>query len=62
MLYTFCTLYGTTNHGGAINSSYGTVFKITPGGALTTLYSFCSQSGCTDGADPGAGLVQAKSP
>ena len=27
----------------------GTVFKMTPSGTLTTLYSFCSQSGCTDG-------------
>jgi uncharacterized repeat protein (TIGR03803 family) len=50
-------LYGTTQYGGA--NSYGTVFKITPGGTLTTLYSFCPQSGCTDGAEPEAGLVQA---
>jgi uncharacterized repeat protein (TIGR03803 family) len=50
--------YGTTVYGGA-NGGYGTVFKITPGGTLTTLYSFCSQSGCTDGAFPEAGLVQA---
>src|ERR1035438_8758338 len=50
-------LYGTTNGGGT--NGLGTVFKITPGGTLTTLYSFCSQSGCTDGAVPDAGLVQA---
>ena len=50
--------YGTTSGGGA-NGNYGTVFEITPSGALTTLYSFCSQSGCTDGTDPVAGLVQA---
>ena len=50
-------LYGATSGGGANNG--GTVFKITPGGTLTTLYSFCSQSGCTDGIDPLAGLVQA---
>ncbi len=37
----------------------GTVFKITPSGTLTTLYSFCPQSGCTDGAEPNAALVQA---
>ena len=37
----------------------GTVFKITPGGTLTTLYSFCSQSGCTDGYYSLAGLIQA---
>src|SRR5438045_397207 len=30
--------YGTTNEGGA--NSYGTVFQITPGGALTILHSF----------------------
>jgi uncharacterized repeat protein (TIGR03803 family) len=50
-------LYGTTQYGGAKNG--GTVFEITPGGVLTTLYSFCAQSGCTDGANPYAGLVLA---
>jgi len=52
-------LYGTTAWGGAYG--YGTVFKITPSGILTTLYSFCSQGSiyCTDGANPFAGLVQA---
>ena len=44
--------YGTTSDGGA--NSGGTVFKITPGGTLTTLYSFAG----SDGADPYAGLVQ----
>jgi len=47
--------YGTTSGGGANNA--GTVFKLTPGGTLTTLYSFCAQSGCTDGYDPW-GLIQ----
>ena len=32
--------YGTTSHGGASGSNGGTVFKITPGGALTTLFNF----------------------
>src|SRR6266567_2955163 len=50
-------LYGTTVGGGAKGD--GTVFKITPSGTLMTLYSFCSKSGCTDGAYPFAGLVQA---
>ena len=50
-------LYGTTVTGGDLGA--GTVFRITPGGTLTTLYSFCSQSGCTDGYNPYAGLVQA---
>ena len=49
--------YGTTVLGGANNS--GTVFRITPSGTLTTLYSFCSQPKCTDGNEPRAGLVQA---
>src|ERR1017187_4702018 len=52
-------LFGTTSGGSFL--SYGTVFKFTPGGTLTTLYSFCSQTNCTDGASPGAGLVQAAS-
>jgi uncharacterized repeat protein (TIGR03803 family) len=50
-------LYGTTLAGGAYGN--GTVFKITPGGTLTTLYSFCSQPNCTDGALSATGLVQA---
>jgi uncharacterized repeat protein (TIGR03803 family) len=49
--------YGTTIGGGA-NGSGGTVFKITPEGTLTTLYSFCSQANCTDGQGPVGGLVQ----
>ncbi len=49
-------LYGTTFTGGA--NGKGTVFKVTPGGTLTTLYSFCAQSGCTDGYSPVAGLIQ----
>jgi uncharacterized repeat protein (TIGR03803 family) len=48
-------LYGTTPGGGDYNS--GTVFKLTPGGKLTTLYSFCAQSNCPDGYGPYAGLV-----
>jgi uncharacterized repeat protein (TIGR03803 family) len=49
--------YGTTATGG--NNSWGTVFEITPQGQLTTLYNFCSQTNCTDGAEPFAGLIQA---
>ncbi len=45
--------YGTTNGGGA-NGDNGTVFRITPDGALTTLHSFAG----TDGALP-YGLIQA---
>lgn len=32
----------------------GTVFKITPQGVLTTLYSFCAQTNCPDGSIVGA--------
>jgi uncharacterized repeat protein (TIGR03803 family) len=49
-------LYATTKKGGVYGE--GTVFKITPTGKLTTLYSFCAKSGCTDGRFPSAGLVQ----
>jgi uncharacterized repeat protein (TIGR03803 family) len=49
--------YGTTHLGGAYNG--GTVFRITPAGTLTTLYSFCAQAGCADGQYPYAGLFQA---
>jgi uncharacterized repeat protein (TIGR03803 family) len=47
--------YGTTAHGG--NSGAGTVYKITPSGTLTTIYNFCAQIACTDGAVPRDGLT-----
>ena len=40
-------LYSAAPNGGT--NGYGAVFKITPGGTLTTLYSF---SGGSDGANP----------
>jgi uncharacterized protein (TIGR03437 family) len=59
-------LYGTTEFGGAnscitagTNYGCGTIFKITASGSLTTLYNFCSQTGCSDGYSPLAGLIQA---
>jgi uncharacterized repeat protein (TIGR03803 family) len=58
------SFYGTTFGGGSnaancpINIGCGTVFKISPSGRLTTLYSFCAQPKCTDGAEPSVGLVQ----
>ncbi len=55
VLATDGNFYGTTYVGGANDS--GTVFRITPAGTLTTLYSFCSQRNCTDGLYPYAGLV-----
>jgi len=51
--------YGTTEQGGKIGpnlSDYGTVFKITPAGVLTTIYSF--GTGAYDGINPYAGLIQ----
>lgn len=61
--------YGTTSCGGVAfvpsascistnPNNGGTVYRITPYGKLTTLYSFCSQSSCADGSYPFAGLVQ----
>ncbi len=49
--------YGTTYNGGS--NGYGTVFKVTSAGKLTTLYSFCSNGSCPDGANPLDGLIQA---
>jgi uncharacterized repeat protein (TIGR03803 family) len=48
-------LYGTTFYGG--DDGYGVVFKLTPEGKETVLYSFCVQNNCTDGAEPSGGLV-----
>jgi uncharacterized repeat protein (TIGR03803 family) len=49
--------YGTT-YGGGLNGA-GTIFEISSDGTLGTLYDFCSQSSCTDGKEPLAGLMQA---
>ncbi|SPE42639.1 3-carboxymuconate cyclase (fragment) [Candidatus Sulfotelmatobacter sp. SbA7] len=48
--------YGTTEWGGpaCMNNSCGTIFKITPGGSLTTLHIFHG----TDGWIPAGSLVQ----
>ncbi|HEV2383032.1 MAG TPA: choice-of-anchor tandem repeat GloVer-containing protein [Terriglobia bacterium] len=49
-------LYGTTYANGAYFG--GTVYRITPDGAFTTIYNFCRQANCADGSDPVGGLVQ----
>jgi uncharacterized repeat protein (TIGR03803 family) len=50
--------YGTTENGGANN--YGTIFQLTSGSQFNSLYSFfCTGAGCSDGAIPTAGLLQA---
>jgi uncharacterized repeat protein (TIGR03803 family) len=56
-------LYGTTTYGGGYCPNTGTcgiAYRLSPVDAVwqqTTLYSFCSQSGCADGAYPFAGLI-----
>jgi uncharacterized repeat protein (TIGR03803 family) len=50
--------YGTTIGGGLYGE--GTVFRVTPSGTLTTIYSFCKLGGadCTDGAQPQGGVIE----
>jgi uncharacterized repeat protein (TIGR03803 family) len=60
-------LYGTTAHGGQLDGAAckgqftvgcGTVFKVTPSGQESVLYTFCpSEGNCTDGANPLGGVV-----
>ncbi len=52
--------YGTTYGSGAGPGEFGTIFKITPAGVLTTLYDFCSQPNCADGFYPQGTLVQGR--
>ena len=57
VLATDGNFYGTTYSGGTSNNcsgGCGTVFKMTPGGSLTSLHSFSG----TDGYDVQAGLVE----
>ncbi len=57
--------YGSTDLGGSEANSNcsaygcGTIFKVTPAGSLTTIYSFCSTTSCPDGSFPRGNLVQA---
>lgn len=49
-------LYGTTEIGGLYDA--GTFFQLNPNTAtLTTIYNFCSQTNCTDGGSPVAGVI-----
>ncbi|HEV2401643.1 MAG TPA: choice-of-anchor tandem repeat GloVer-containing protein [Candidatus Sulfotelmatobacter sp.] len=59
------SLYGTAADGGSGGPSNqcargcGTVFKISSTGKFTKLYDFCSQTNCSDGAEPAESLVLA---
>ena len=48
--------YGTTFSGGA--GGFGTVFKMTPAGVLTTLVQFTGVTGAAQGSAPNGGVVQ----
>lgn len=48
-------LYGTTQLSGA--NGGGTIFKIKSHGRFSVLYSFCSATNCSDGANPIGGVV-----
>ncbi|HEX8815366.1 MAG TPA: choice-of-anchor tandem repeat GloVer-containing protein [Terriglobales bacterium] len=52
-------LYGTAEGGGGGDNG-GTVYAVSSEGSFDRLYSFCSQTNCTDGAGPIAVLVKAR--
>jgi len=53
--------YGATQYDGSDDCNQvpgcGTIFKVSPQGNLTTLYTFCMEQPCTDGGSPWAGLL-----
>ncbi len=59
------SFYSTTVSGGMGfcpgsngNDGCGVAFRITPEGTFSTIYTFCKQEYCPDGAIPQAGLIQ----
>jgi uncharacterized repeat protein (TIGR03803 family) len=50
-------LYGAALGGGGAASERGVVFKLTPGGIYTVVYSFCSKPSCREGASPSSDLI-----
>lgn len=44
--------YGATYSSSSSNEYAGTLFKITPDGTLTSIYTFCLKFGCPDGSQP----------
>ncbi len=62
LLATNGNFYGTTLKGGTHCVSAGgcgTIFAMTPAGKLTTLYSFCAETNCTDGQNPRGAMIEA---
>jgi uncharacterized repeat protein (TIGR03803 family) len=57
VVYFAGNLYGTTSSGGS--NGDGTIFKLTLGGQLTTLHSFCSQANCADGYSVYDAMIEA---
>jgi uncharacterized repeat protein (TIGR03803 family) len=53
------SFYASVANGGTQELANGTAVKISPAGAITTLYSFCDDNSCSDGCNPSAGLLQA---
>ncbi len=52
-------IYGVTQAGGTngTSSTGGTLFRMTPAGKVSVLYSFCALANCADGTKPN-GLIQ----
>ncbi|MBZ5571006.1 MAG: hypothetical protein LAO09_03900 [Acidobacteriia bacterium] len=54
--------YGTTIGGGQPSkfcpNGCGTIYKVTPSGVVTTLYSFCPENYCPDGTSPRGALAE----
>ena len=58
LVYMNGQLYGAAVAGGDGGCNCGTVFSVNPKtGTETTVYSFCSQAACGDGAVPLGGLL-----
>jgi uncharacterized repeat protein (TIGR03803 family) len=49
--------YGIVEYGGRNNE--GAVYRVTPSGTLTDIYSFCPEHTCINGSNPNSGLILA---
>ena len=47
--------YGIVGYGG--KNDEGAVYRVTPSGTLTDIYSFCPAHNCIDGSNPNSGLI-----